>query len=406
MEQYKAARLAEPVTLPVTKEPRATPPAEPPKLTSPATANREIAILARMGSLARCQYGLTVPFVVEKLKERNAREAFFEEAAFRAVSRLLRPELAALATVGNLTGWRKSELRSRQWRHVDFAAGWLRLEPEETKNREGRMFPLIPELRTALEAQRVRVETLQKATGQVIPWVFCRDDGAPVGDFKAWTTARTKAGVPGRLFHDFRRTAVRNLIRAGIPCPVQLAGAVAGSASFPPLVGPITFRVGEEEQYWHAGDGGLYENQGIESVMFALLKKLQEKKARRALVIAFESSYPFSVGYRQLSRRSEPFTLFNYDFSRIPSIMEERATVYQLLFFRSLQMEGAFPDDQTVRVVWVRHTDAGGSPTSAICPKAVAMRNHPWPRPRPWWSVWRRSPRGSSWCRSATGSFW
>ena len=47
--------------------------------------------------------------------------------------------------------------------------------------------------------------------------MFCRDDGAPVGDFKAWTTARTKAGVPGRLFHDFRRTAVRNLIRAGIP---------------------------------------------------------------------------------------------------------------------------------------------------------------------------------------------
>jgi hypothetical protein len=80
------------------------------------------------------------------------------------------------------------------------------------------------------------------------------------------------------------------------PCRVQLAGAVAGSASFPPLVGPITLRVGEETQYWHAGDGGLYENTGIESVLFALLKKLQEKKARRALVIAFESSYPFSVG--------------------------------------------------------------------------------------------------------------
>ena len=184
MEQYKAARLAEPVTLPVTKQPRATPPVRPPKLTSPAKVNREIAILARMGSLARRQYGLSVPFVVEKLKERNAREGFFEEAAFRAVCRLLRPELAALATVGQLTGWRKSELRSRQWRHVDFAAGWLRREPEETKNREGRMFPLIPELRAVLDAQRARVEALQKATGQVIPWVFCRDDGAPVGDFK------------------------------------------------------------------------------------------------------------------------------------------------------------------------------------------------------------------------------
>jgi integrase len=114
VEQYKAARLAEPVTLPATKTPRVDPPARPPKLTSPATVNRELAILARMGSLARRQYGLAVPFVVEKLRERNAREGFFEDAAFRAVCRLLRPELAALATVGQLTGWRKSELRSRQ----------------------------------------------------------------------------------------------------------------------------------------------------------------------------------------------------------------------------------------------------------------------------------------------------
>ena len=141
-------------------------------------------------------------------------------------------------------------------------------------------------------------------------------------------------------------------------CNLPLAGAVTGSASFPPLVGPITFRVGEEVQYWHMGDGGLYENQGTESVLFAFLKKLQEKKARRALIIAFDSSYPFSVGYRQLSRRSEPFTLFNYDFSRIPSIMEERATAYQALFFRSLQIEGVFPPQDVIRVIFLRHTDA------------------------------------------------
>jgi hypothetical protein len=41
------------------------------------------------------------------------------------------------------------------------------------------------------------------------------------------------------------------------------------------------------------------------------------------------------VGYRQLSRRSEPWTLFSCDVSRIPSIMEERATAYSALFFRS-----------------------------------------------------------------------
>jgi hypothetical protein len=142
------------------------------------------------------------------------------------------------------------------------------------------------------------------------------------------------------------------------PCAIRLAAAVAGSASFPPLIGPITFRVGDEEEYWHTGDGGLYENQGVESILFAFLKKLQARKSRRALIISFDSSYPFSVGARRLTVRAEPFSLFTYDFSRIPSIMEERATAYQQLFFKSLQFEGVFPDARAARVVVIRHTDA------------------------------------------------
>jgi Patatin-like phospholipase len=141
-------------------------------------------------------------------------------------------------------------------------------------------------------------------------------------------------------------------------CPIRLAGAVAGSASFPPLVGPITFQVGKEELYWHTGDGGLYENQGFESLLFVFLKKLQEQRARRALIIIFDSSFPFAVGERRLTRRAQPFSLWNYDYTRIPGIMEQRASTYQALFFRSLQLEGVFPDDQTVRVVQLRHTDA------------------------------------------------
>ena len=120
---------------------------------------------------------------------------------------------------------------------------------------------------------------------------------------------------------------------------------------FPPLVGPITFRVGEEDLYWHTGDGGLYENQGFESLLFVFLKKLQDKTARRALILAFDSSFPFDVGERRLTRRSQPFSLWNYDYTRIPSIMEQRASTYQALFLRSMQLEGVFPDDQTIRVV-------------------------------------------------------
>jgi len=142
------------------------------------------------------------------------------------------------------------------------------------------------------------------------------------------------------------------------PCPLRLAGVVAASASFPPLIGPITLKIGEEDKYWHAGDGGLYENSGIESLLLLYLNQLQEKRAKRAFVIAFDSSYPFSVGERQLLKRSLPFTLLTFDFSRIPSIMEERATTYQALFFRSLQLEGVFPDSKTISIAVLRHTDA------------------------------------------------
>jgi integrase len=198
VEQYKAARLEAGA--------------------QPSTVNRETSTLARMGALARRQYGLHVSFLAAALEERNVRTGFFEEDAFRRVLSHLRPELAALATVAKVTGWRRAELLSRQWRHVDFDAGWLRLEPEETKNRDGRMFPLVGGLRDVLQGQRARVEAIQRATGRIIPEVFVRNDGTPVKDFKrSWTTARRRAGVPGRLFHDFRRTAVRNLIRAGIP---------------------------------------------------------------------------------------------------------------------------------------------------------------------------------------------
>jgi hypothetical protein len=47
-----------------------------------------------------------------------------------------------------------------------------------------------------------------------------------------------------------------------------------------------------------------------------------------------------------------------FDFSRVPSIMEERASTYQALFFRSLQIEGVFPDRNTIHVIPLRHLDA------------------------------------------------
>src|SRR5262249_1402057 len=164
-------------------------------------------------------------------------------------------------------------------------------------------------------------------------------------------------------------------------CQALVAGAATASASFAPLIGPTTFKIGEKEEYWHVGDGGLYENSGVESLLLLDLKQLQAKRVKRTLVVALDSSFPFSVGEQQLLKRSLPFSLLNFDFTRIPSIMEERALTYQALFFRTLQLEGVFPDSKTIRVILLRHTDAKWagdlSDVPASCRgEAVPLKTH------------------------------
>lgn len=79
------------------------------------------------------------------------------------------------------------------------------------------MFGLIDELRITLETLRDDVARRRKERGQIVPWVFHRD-GEPVKTFRrVWANACAQAACPGRIPHDFRRTAVRNLVCAGVP---------------------------------------------------------------------------------------------------------------------------------------------------------------------------------------------
>ena len=72
-------------------------------------------------------------------------------------------------------------------------------------------------LKAVLERQRERTLAVEKATSAIIPWLFHRD-GRPVTSFRrACLTACKGAGLSGRIPHDFRRTAVRSLERAGVP---------------------------------------------------------------------------------------------------------------------------------------------------------------------------------------------
>jgi integrase len=133
-------------------------------------------------------------------------------------------DLQVAVTIAYTYGWRmQSEVLSLDRRQVDLAAGTLRLDPGTTKNDEGRVVYLTPELKALLSAQIERVEALQKRLERIVPYLFPflsgkRRAGRQRTDFrKAWATACAAVGVPGMLRHDFRRTGVRNMVNAGVP---------------------------------------------------------------------------------------------------------------------------------------------------------------------------------------------
>ena len=184
-----------------------------------ATINRELAALKRMFSLAVQAGKLLVRPYIPMLREDNTRAGFFEQHEFEAIRSQLPAHLRPIITFAYFTGWRvRSEVLSLEWRHVDRRAGVIRLDPGTTKNHEGRVLPYqaIPELETLIEEQWKAKGQLETKLRQIVSSVFSRD-GHPIRDFhKVWQRAAKAAGHPGRIPHDFRRTAVRNLVRAGV----------------------------------------------------------------------------------------------------------------------------------------------------------------------------------------------
>jgi integrase len=182
-----------------------------------ATVNRELAALKRILNLGLQQTPPKVDRVphIPMLKENNVRKGFFEHGDFIALRGALPTYLKGFVSFAYKSGWRVSEITNLTWSQVDIENSIVRLESGETKNNEARTVYLDDELKAVFLNQKAR----QKELGKISHYVFLNESGTDkIKDFRgAWAKACTDSKIGKKLFHDFRRTAVRNMVRARIP---------------------------------------------------------------------------------------------------------------------------------------------------------------------------------------------
>jgi len=182
---------------------------------SNATINREIAVLRgmlRLGFFAKPHKVKSLPQFPHLDETENVRTGFLDPQKYQALadnSNKIGIWMRALFEIAYTWGWRKSEL-TMQVRQLDFDANVVRLDARMTKTKKGREVTMTPTIRALL----IECARGKKPTDPL----FTREDGKPVKNFrKAWRNLCVAAGVPHLLLHDLRRTAVRNLVRAGVP---------------------------------------------------------------------------------------------------------------------------------------------------------------------------------------------
>jgi integrase len=188
---------------------------------SDATANRELSILRTSFHNARKRTPpkvLVVPYF-PIVAETNIRKGFLTDEQYDKLRDELPAEIKGLFVTGYITGLRRGEITAIQWPQVDFEAGLITLDKGETKNDEPRSVPILDgDMGDLLVAAKKEHDEKWPQS----PWVFNRG-GERIIDFRwAWDEACKRAGVPDLNFHDLRRTAVRNMRRAGIPQVIRM----------------------------------------------------------------------------------------------------------------------------------------------------------------------------------------
>lgn len=185
---------------------------------SDATINRELAIVRRGFKLGARE---DPPLVhrqpaIPVLAETNIRQGFLVQEQYEKLLEELPVRLKALFVCAYHVGARKNELRRIKWSQKDFEAGIIRLPAIMTKTKKPRTLPIYGDMKRWLEAQH-------EECPEGCEWVFRGWGNHPVDNhLNGWADACKRAGLPGLLFHDLRRSAVRNMRRAGIQDKVAM----------------------------------------------------------------------------------------------------------------------------------------------------------------------------------------
>ncbi len=181
-----------------------------------ATINREMAALKRMynlGARTTPPKVINIPYIPH-LQENNIRQGYYEHDEYITLKNELPSYLKPIITMAYYTGMRKMEILGLLWSQVDLTEGKITLSPQDTKNKESRVIYMEGELLDTMHQQKL----LRDKKFPDCPHVFFGETGNQIRDFrKVWTTVTKKVGLEGKILHDFRRTAVRNMVRAGIP---------------------------------------------------------------------------------------------------------------------------------------------------------------------------------------------
>jgi integrase len=190
-----------------------------------ATINREVELLGRALRLAlKSRRILRAPEMPQKLPEKNARQGFMEPDQHARILEAAAevPPMNELARFAYATGWRRGEILGLTWEMVDRAAGEIRLP--DSKNDKPRSIPLDEELAALVERCWQARQYLTRDGWAISRFVFHRR-GRPIHKdvfLEQWHSICGTAGTPGMHFHDYRRTAARNMIRGGVAQTVAM----------------------------------------------------------------------------------------------------------------------------------------------------------------------------------------